>query len=136
MLRLTGGMRGECFLVGLLQVFMSIPSPALAALNQLPTPGLGAELVRVRDAVTRDRQGQFKYGSLGGAELPLARGGRPSTWIAAEEREGQAYAKVTRGIRPLEVFKEEHKVESVYTRLAEARIEGLGQRPEIGRAHV
>jgi formylglycine-generating enzyme required for sulfatase activity len=123
------GMRGQRLLAGLLQILVSTPSPASAALKHLPTPGLGVELARVRDPVTRARQQQFKYGSLRGAGLPLAPGGSPSTWIAAEEREWQAYGKDTRSIRPLEVFKEKHKVESVYGRLAEARIEGLGQRP-------
>lgn len=47
-----------------------------ALLKHLPTPGLDIELAlrRVRDDVlkmTRSRQEPFKYGSLGGAELPL-----------------------------------------------------------------
>ena len=120
MLCMTGGMRGQCLLAGMLQMLMSTPFPALAVPKHLPTPGLGVELARVRgNPVTRDRQEQFKYGSLRYAELPLAPGGSPSTGIA----------KNTKGIRLLEVFKEKHKVKSVYVRLAEARIEGSGQRP-------
>jgi hypothetical protein len=47
-----------------------------ALLNHLPTPGLDIELAlrRVRDDVlkaTRNKQEPFKYGSLGGAEIPL-----------------------------------------------------------------
>jgi invasion protein IalB len=47
-----------------------------ALLKHLPTPGLDVELAlrRVRDEVlqaTHNRQEPFKYGSLGGAELPL-----------------------------------------------------------------
>jgi Caspase domain len=47
-----------------------------ALLERLPTPGLDVELAlrRVRDDVlkaTRNKQEPFKYGSLGGAEIPL-----------------------------------------------------------------
>jgi uncharacterized caspase-like protein len=47
-----------------------------ALLKHLPTPGLDVELAlrRVRDDVlkaTRNKQEPFKYGSLGGAEIPL-----------------------------------------------------------------
>ena len=47
-----------------------------ALLKHLPTPGLDIELAlrRVRDEVlkaTRNKQEPFKYGSLGGAEIPL-----------------------------------------------------------------
>jgi uncharacterized caspase-like protein len=47
-----------------------------ALLKHLPTPGLDIELSlrRVRDDVlkaTRNKQEPFKYGSLGGAEIPL-----------------------------------------------------------------
>jgi formylglycine-generating enzyme required for sulfatase activity len=57
--------------------FGSSNSPYTTALvKHLPTPGLDVELAlrRVRDEVlraTKNRQEPFKYGSLGGAELPL-----------------------------------------------------------------
>ena len=55
-----------------------------ALLKHLATPGLDVELAlrRVRDEVlktTRNRQEPFKYGSLGGSELPLV----PSTLAAS-----------------------------------------------------
>jgi hypothetical protein len=116
-------------------------SPYTAALLKHPTPGLDVELAlrRVRDEVlnaTRNRQEPFKYGSLGGAELPLVPAAAfpglspPPTptpqypWSAAE-REWQQFAKDTKDIRLLEAFKEKHKDDPVYLRLAEARIEEL-----------
>jgi hypothetical protein len=47
-----------------------------------------------------------------------------STWSAAE-REWQQYGKDTKDLRLLEAFKEKHKADPVYARLAEARIEEL-----------
>jgi formylglycine-generating enzyme required for sulfatase activity len=123
MLRVTGGMRGRFLLVGLLQISMSLPSPALAGLKHLPTPRLGVEpaLRRAREAVTCKRQQQFEYCSLGDAESPLVPGAGPFAWNAAE-RERQPYAKDTTA--PFEVFNKKHKAYSVYARSAEARIEG------------
>jgi uncharacterized caspase-like protein len=107
-----------------------------ALLKHLPTPGLDVELAlrRVRDEVlkaTSNRQEPFKYGSLGGTELPLVPAATgPLAPIAPQplsmaEREWQQYAKDTKDIRLLEAFKEKHKADPVYVRLAEARIEEL-----------
>src|SRR5215470_271140 len=107
-----------------------------ALLKHLPTPGLDVELAlrRVRDEVlqaTRNRQEPFKYGSLGGAELPLVPAvANPWAPIAPQpvntaEREWQQYAKDTKDVRLPEAFKEKHKADPVYVRLAEARIEAL-----------
>jgi formylglycine-generating enzyme required for sulfatase activity len=131
MLRVTGGMPGQCLLVGLLQILMSIPPPVLAVLKHLPTPGLGVEFARLRIAATHE---QFKYGSLGGAESALATGASRSTCSAAKH-EWQAYGKATKDICPLEVFKEKHNVTSVYARLAEARIEGSKERRPAAITH-
>jgi formylglycine-generating enzyme required for sulfatase activity len=49
-----------------------------------------------------------------------------SGWSTAE-REWQQYGKDTKDIRLLEAFKEKHKTDPVYARLAEARIEELKQ---------
>ena len=48
----------------------------------------------------------------------------PQGWSTAE-REWQQYGKDTKDIRLLEAFKEKHKDDPVYVRLAEARIEEL-----------
>jgi formylglycine-generating enzyme required for sulfatase activity len=107
-----------------------------ALLKHLPAPGLDVELAlrRVRDEVlqaTRNRQEPFKYGSLGGAELPLVPAARPPSLtttqngLSTAEREWQQYAKDTKDIRLLEAFKEKHKDDPVYVRLAESRIEDL-----------
>jgi S1-C subfamily serine protease len=52
------------------------------------------------------------------------------------EREWQQYAEDTKDIPLLEAFKEKHKADPVYVRLAEARIEELkrgdGQKAEVG----
>jgi formylglycine-generating enzyme required for sulfatase activity len=107
-----------------------------ALLKHLPTPGLDVELAlrRVRDEVlqaTRNRQEPFKYGSLGGAELPLVTavaGPLPPASpqpVSTAEREWQQYGKDTKDIRLLEAFKEKHRGDPVYARLAEARIEEL-----------
>jgi hypothetical protein len=52
---------------------------------------------------------------------------------AAAEREWQQYGKDTQDIRLLEAFKEKHKADPVYVRLAEARLEEL-KREEDKRA--
>jgi len=136
MLRVMGGMRGQCLLVGLLQILISVPFPALAVLKRLPILGLDLELAPLgeRTAVTRNPQEQIKYGSLGGAELPLLSRVSPSSWSAAE-REWQPYGKDTRNFRLREVFREKLKAESVYARLAEARIEGQKERRPVAITH-
>ena len=114
-----------------------------ALLKHLSTPGLDVELAlrRVRDEVlqaTRNRQEPFKYGSLGGAELPLVPGtapsAAPSTVWSTAEREWQQYVKDTKDIRILEAFKGKHKGDPLYVRLAEARIEELKKQQKIGIA--
>src|SRR5215470_6512045 len=91
-----------------------------ALLKHLLTPGLDVELAlrRVRDEVlqaTRNRQEPFKYGSLGGAELPLvpavasSMGPTSPQPVSTAEREWRQYAKDTKDIRLLEAFKEKHK---------------------------
>lgn len=97
MLRVTGGMRSQSLLVGLLLILMSIPLPTSAKLEHPLTPGLNVELAlrRLKDEVfkaTRNRQESF-----------------------------------TRDIYLLEAFKEKRKADPVYARVAEAHIEGLNQ---------
>jgi formylglycine-generating enzyme required for sulfatase activity len=115
-----------------------------ALLKHLPTPGLDVELAlrRVQDEVlhaTRNRQEPFKYGSLGGAELPLVPAvANPWAPIAPQpvntaEREWQQYAKDTKDVRLLEAFKKKHKEDPVYVRLAEARIEDLKNQTAAAR---
>jgi hypothetical protein len=114
-----------------------------ALLKHLATPGLDIELVlrRVRDEVlkaTRNRQEPFKYGSLGGAELPLvpapASPPAPTPVPSAAEREWQDI-KDTKDVGVLEAFIGMHKADpqnAVYVRLAEARVEEL-KKTEVGR---
>src|SRR5215470_1783598 len=92
-----------------------------ALLKHLPTPGLDVELAlrRVRDEVlqaTRNRQEPFKYGSLGGAELPLvpATATSPPTTAPStpqkisEAAEAWALVKDTADIRALEAFRRQY----------------------------
>src|SRR5262249_7327165 len=58
------------------------------------------------------------------APPPLATPAQQSGWSAVEH-EWQQYGKDTKNIRLLEAFKEKHKADLVYVRLAEARIEEL-----------
>jgi len=108
-----------------------------ALLKHLPTPGLDVELAlrRVRDEVlqaTRNRQEPFKYGSLGGAELPLVPATATSPPTAApttqqklsEAAEAWVAAKDTTSIPVLEDFVARYK-SSFYAGLARARIDQL-----------
>jgi hypothetical protein len=45
--------------------------------------------------------------------------------VSAAEREWQQYGNETKDIRLLEAFKEKHKTDPTYVRLAEARIKEL-----------
>jgi formylglycine-generating enzyme required for sulfatase activity len=97
MLRVTGEMRSQSLLVGLLLTLISIPLPASAKLKHPLKAGLDVELAlrSLKDEVfkaTRNRREPF-----------------------------------TRDIRLLEAFKEKHKTDPVYARVAEAHIEGLNQ---------
>jgi len=55
----------------------------------------------------------------------------PQTGWSTAERERQ-YGKDTKDIRLLEAFKEKHKADSFYVRLAEARIEELKKQLAAG----
>src|SRR5262245_38871225 len=127
-------MRDQSLLVGLLLILMPIPLPASANIKHLPTPVLDLELVqwRARDEVpkvTINRQDSIRNGSLVGTELLLVHGASPPSW-RTEERHWQQYVKDTKAIRPLEASKR-HKAGPVYTRLAEARIEGLKEQQSV-----
>jgi uncharacterized caspase-like protein len=69
----------------------------------------------------------------GMGEPPIA-APEQSGWSTAE-REWQQYGKVTKDIRLLEAFKEKHRADPVYVRLAEARIEEL-KREELKKAEA
>jgi uncharacterized caspase-like protein len=114
-----------------------------ALLKHLAAPGLDIELAlrRVRDEVlkaTQNRQEPFKYGSLGGTELPLVPAfttpalvvPAPQLGPSRAEHEWQQYAKDAKDIRLLEAFKEKHKADPFYVRLAEGRIEELKREEE------
>ena len=119
----------------------NVYASALASI--LPTPGLRAEEVfketqlRVAD-LTKGTQvpwtedgllARFKFKE--GETQPIA----PQSGWSAAEREWQQYGKDTKDIRLLEAFKEKHRVDPVYVRLAEARIEEL-KREEDKRAEA
>jgi TPR repeat protein len=111
-----------------------------ALLKYLPTPGLDVELAlrRVRDEVlktTSNRQEPFKYGSLGGAELPLvpaAASPQASSQTPApstppkfsEAAESWDRTKDTTNIALLEAFIVRYK-DSFFAQLARARIDEL-----------
>jgi branched-chain amino acid transport system substrate-binding protein len=108
-----------------------------ALIKHLPTPGLDIELAlrRVRDDVlktTRNRQEPFKYGSLGGAEIPLV-ATRPQPQAApelttparlSEAAEAWAAVKDTTSIAVLDAFVVRFK-DTIYADLARARVEDL-----------
>jgi formylglycine-generating enzyme required for sulfatase activity/uncharacterized caspase-like protein len=113
-----------------------------ALLKHLPTPGLDVELAlrRVRDEVlkiTRNQQEPFKYGSLGGTELPLVPAAAssqaspptpapPTPQKFSEAAEAWALVKDTADIRALEAFRRQYgATNAFFDRLAEARIEEL-----------
>jgi hypothetical protein len=125
MLRVTGGVRGQCLLGRLSLILMSIPFPALANFKHLPTPVLDLELVPlcVSAKVSNRLSGSITYGSFVGADLPLVTGASPPIW-STDEREWQQYGKDRKHARAVKAFKDK-KADSVYARLAEARIEGL-----------
>jgi formylglycine-generating enzyme required for sulfatase activity/uncharacterized caspase-like protein len=108
-----------------------------ALLKHLPTPGLDVELAlrRVRDEVlqaTRNRQEPFKYGSLGGAELPLVPAAatspptaRPTTpQKLSEAAEAWALIKDTNNVSILEEFIERYG-DTFFATLARARVDEL-----------
>jgi formylglycine-generating enzyme required for sulfatase activity len=131
MLRITGGVRGQYLLVGLLLFSISVAFPTLAEPKRLPIPGRDGEPAprRVTEKVTRFLQQPFEYGMLGAAKLPLVPSVAPSNW-SATEREWSPPSKDIIHSRLIKIFKEKHKANSAYARLAEARIEGLQkQRP-------
>jgi hypothetical protein len=64
----------------------------------------------------------------GKGEQPTAAPAAPASGWSTAEREWQQYGKDTKDIRLLEAFKEKHKADPVYVRLAEARIEELRKR--------
>jgi uncharacterized caspase-like protein/tetratricopeptide (TPR) repeat protein len=106
-----------------------------ALLKHLATPGLDIELAlrRVRDEVlnaTHNRQEPFKYGSLGGAELPLV----PTTTsapalpasVAAPDMAERTWDRVreTRSVEALEMFSRQFSG-TIYAVLARERIADL-----------
>ena len=117
-----------------------------ALLKHLATPGLDIELAlrRVRDEVlnaTRNRQEPFKYGSLGGAELPLVPSAAarptappPSTAPVTPQRWSEAAeawdrTKDSTSIPALEAFMARF-TGTYYADLARLRIEDLRKQSE------
>jgi uncharacterized caspase-like protein len=127
-----------------------------ALLKHLATPGLDVELAlrRVRDEVlknTRNRQEPFKYGSLGGAELPLVPGATSASAPEStapslapprlgEAAEMWALVKDTRDIRALETFRRQYGTSNALldqlagSRIAELKREVSAVVPPIGPA--
>jgi uncharacterized caspase-like protein len=108
-------------------------SPYTAALlKHLPTPGLDVELAlrRVRDEVlqtTRNRQGPFKYGSLGGTELPLVSAtAKPPASAATQDVAERTWDRVreSRSVEALEMFSKQFQG-TIYAVLARERIAEL-----------
>jgi Sulfatase-modifying factor enzyme 1 len=116
-------------------------SPFTTALvKHLPTPGLDVELAlrRVRDEVlraTKNRQEPFKYGSLGGAELPLVSASTGSTAATtkpvdaggaklSEAAEAWSVVKDAANTAVLEAYIARFK-DTFYADLARARIDEL-----------
>jgi len=109
-----------------------------ALLKHLVTPGLDVELAlrRVRDEVlrsTKNKQEPFKYGSLGGAELPLlaAKAAEPAPAIASpaparmsEAAEAWSLIKDTRDLSALEAFVRRYG-DTFYGDLAKGRLDEL-----------
>jgi serine protease Do len=131
---------------------------AIALAKRLPEPGLAIQLLggNVRDdvlAATGGNQRPYVSASVTGKPFYLvptmqpaapttpAGKGEPTATAPATslslpgtaDREWQQYAKDTKDIRLLEAFKEKHKADPVYVRLAEARIEAL-KRQDIATA--
>jgi uncharacterized caspase-like protein len=83
---------------------------------------------RVRSAVRQEPYLGFSaLGDVylaGKGDLPDTVAAQQSGWNTAE-REWQQYGKDTKDIRLLEAFKEKHKADPIYVRLAEARIDEL-----------
>ncbi|MET0567637.1 MAG: caspase family protein [Hyphomicrobiaceae bacterium] len=98
-------------------------SPYTSALiKHLATPGLDVRLAlgRVRDEVlktTRNKQEPFVYGSLGGNEISLV----PHRRALREWQD----VKNTRSIKVLESFIQRHRNDTVYSMLAQERLEEL-----------
>jgi formylglycine-generating enzyme required for sulfatase activity len=108
-------------------------SPYTAALlKHVFTPGLDVELAlrRVRDEVlnaTRNRQEPFKYGSLGGPEIPLVPAAPQVASVAkhlSEAAEAWEAVKETTNIAALELFVTRFK-NTYFSDLARLRIEAL-----------
>jgi uncharacterized caspase-like protein/Tfp pilus assembly protein PilF len=120
-------------------------SPFAEALaKRLPEPGLAIQLLggSVRDDVldaTGGNQRPYVSASITGKPfylVPAEQVSAPSPTIpqsgwSTAEREWQ-YVKDTKDIRLLEAFKEKHKADPFYVRLAEARIEELKKQLPAG----
>jgi uncharacterized caspase-like protein len=118
-----------------------------ALLKHLLTPGLDVELAlrRVRDEVlkaTQNRQEPFKYGSLGGAELPLVPGkaaDQPPVAVApppatSEAVQGWALVQNSEDVAALEAYRKQYgPANPFYDQLAASRIAMLNKATEAKR---